>query len=429
MNVVTRRSFLKRTGALIASTAAVPRIVPASALGKDGTVAPSERITVATIGHGNRCRNVIPHFMMRDDVQCIAVSDARTERLLAGKAQVDQHYDNKDCATYRDFRELLARGDLDAVFIATGDRWHSLTSIMAAKAGKDIYSEKPMSLTIEESRAVVETTRQLGTVYQCGHQRRSVDSYRFQTEIAKSGRIGGVHTVIAQMWENPILKPESPKPVPPGVDYDMWLGPTPWHPFIPARFNGWNWFWDTGGGTLINMGCHYTDIAQWGLDTDDTGPIHYKGTAQFEPANFADMPRTAEVTCTYADGRKLVLRSRGAFHERFIRFVGDTGWIQVDDDTNVVTAEPRSLLKLRAISARSWADPGGHIGNFLRCIRTRQETICSPEKSHRATTIGHIANLCVRLGRELKWNPETERFDDPDANRMLCRSMRPPWRL
>ncbi len=423
-NRISRRGFLKKA----AASAAVPYLVGSPALAK-GAAAPSERITVATIGHGNRCRNVMPHFLSFKDVQFIAVSDGRKDRLMGGKAQIDQYYGNTDCATYHDFRELLERDDLDAVFIATGDRWHALASIMAARAGKDVYSEKPMSITIEESRALVETMKRFGTVYQCGHQRRSVDSYRFQTEVARSGMIGKVHTVIAQNWENPVVKPEGPKPVPEGVDYEMWLGPTPWHPFVPARFHNWNYFWDTGAGTIIAMGCHYTDIAQWGLDTDDTGPVHYKGTAEFIPGNFADVPIRAEVTCTYADGRRLITTSHGAFAERFIRFVGDKGWIQIDDETNVVTAEPQSILKLRAISAKSWANPGGHIENFLHCIRTRQETVCSPEKSHRATTIGHIANICLRLGKDLTWDPGTERFDDNDANRMISRALRPPWRL
>lgn len=420
---LTRRSLLK-------SVSAVPllTVIPGSALGLNGATPASDRITLATIGHGNRCREVTPFFLSHPDVQLIAVADPREQRCAMGKAQVDQYYRNSDCVTYRDFRELLARTDLDAVYIATGDRWHALASILAAKAGKDVYSEKPMTMTIEEGRELVRTMERLGTVYQCGHQRRSVDSYRFQVEIARSGLIGHVHTVEMQMWENPVLRPEAPQPVPAGLDYDMWLGPTPWYPYIPARFNGWNYFWDTGGGTLIAMGCHYTDIAQWGLDTDDTGPVHYEGLAEFIPGNFADTPVRCRVDCTYADGRRLVMWVRGQFAQRYIRFIGDEGWIQVDDDTNVVTAEPQSLLKRRAVAAKSWADPGGHIGDFLRCIKTRRETICSPEKSHRATTIGHIANLCLRLGRELTWDPKMEAFlNDAEADRMRRRLMRAPW--
>jgi predicted dehydrogenase len=368
--------------------------------------------------------------MTFDEVQCLAVCDAQRDRRDAAKAQVDAHYGNSDCIAYRDFNEILSRDDIDAVFIATGDRMHAIASIMAAKAGKDIYSEKPMSLTIEEGRALVKTMKRFGAVYQCGHQRRSVDSYRFQVEVAQSGLIGKVHTVIAQMWKQNPLKPQAPEAVPDGFDYDMWLGPTPYHPFIPIRVKGWNSFWDTGGGAIIGMGCHYTDIAQWGLGKDDTGPVEYEGTACFDKNDFGDVPTTAEITCTYADGRKLVVLSKGEFKERFIRFVGTDGWIQVDDDTNVVTAEPKSLLKLRGISSGSWAQTGGHIRNFLDCMKSRKETTCSPEKSHRATTISHIVNICIRLGRKLKWDPQSEQFiDDSEANRMISRAMRSPWRL
>jgi predicted dehydrogenase len=209
----------------------------------------------------------------------------------------------------------------------------------------------------------------------------------------------------------------------------MWLGPTPWYPFVPPRFYNWNNFWATGGGTIIAMGCHYTDIAQWGLDTDDTGPVRYEGVGDYMADNFGEVPVSAEVTCTYADGRRIVLLSRGKFADRFIRFIGDEGWIQVDDATDKITAYPADILEERRTSSRSWAHPEGHIANWLGCIRTRAETICSPEKSHRATTIGHIANICLRLGRPLHWDPKTERFDDAEANRMISRAMRPPWRL
>ena len=424
-NKINRRDFLKT-----AVIYGVPTVISASALGRDNNVAPSKRVTLAAIGTGNRCKVVLGHFMTFKEVQCLAVCDAQRERLDAAKAQVDAHYGNNDCVAYRDFREILARDDIDAVLIATGDRMHATASILAAKAGKDIYSEKPMSLTIEEGRAVAETMKRYGTVYQCGHQRRSVDSYQFQVEVAQSGMIGKVHTVIAQVWENPILKPQTPQPVPDGFDYNMWLGPTPYHPFILQRVQGWNYFWDTGGGALIGMGCHYTDIAQWGLDKDDTGPIDYDGTGVFAEDNFSDMPISGRVICTYADGLKLILQSKGKFAERFIRFVGTEGWIQVDDDTNVVTAEPKSILKHRGISSRSWARTEDHIRNFLDCIKSRRETICSPEKSHRATTVAHIANICLRLGRSVKWDPQLEKFtDDAQANAMISRAMRPPWRL
>ena len=430
MKKISRRQFFKHSTAAVAAAVATPYIIPSSAMGKDGAVVPSERVTLAAIGNGGRCEVVLQHFMSFNEVQCLAVCDARRDRRDAAKALVDEHYQNKDCVAYDDLHKIMARDDIDTVLIATGDRMHAIASIIAAKAGKDIYSEKPMSLTIEEGRALVGTMKRYGTVYQCGHQRRSVDSYRFQAEVARSGMIGKVHTVIARVWESQVVKPQAHQPVPDGFDYNMWLGPTPYHPFTLARIHSWNSFWDTGGSILIAMGCHYTDIAQWGLDKDDTGPIHYEGTAVFAENDFADTPLTCEVVCTYADGVKLIIQSQGAFEDRFIRFVGTEGWIQVDDDTNQVTAEPKSILKAREISARGWAKTEDHIQNFLESIKTGRETTCSPEKSHRATTICHVANICLRLGRSVEWDPKSELFiNDPEANRMISRAMRPPWRL
>ena len=423
---LSRRSFLRRSAAV---AAAAPMVVPASVLGK-GATAPSDRIALGVIGYGGRCSRTLPHFMMFDDVQCIAVADCRASRLKAGKAAVDKRYGNTDCATHTDFRELLARDDVDALTIATGDRWHTPLSILAAKAGKDVYCEKPVSLAIAEGRALADTMTRYGAVYQAGHQRRSCDSYRFQVEVARSGLIGKVHTIICQVWAGPTIRPDKPRPVPKGMDYDMWLGPTPWHPYTNARVRGWNYFWDTGAGPIIGMGCHYVDIAQWGLQRDHTGPVKYEGTATWKPGAFSETPVTADCLCTYADGVKIVLRSSGAFKDRYIRFVGTEGWVQVDDQTNVVTAQPQSILRMRGISARSWAHTGGHVRDWLDCIKSRAQTACHPESAQRATTICHAANIGLRLGRSLTWDPKTERFiGDAEANAMTLRAMRAPWTL
>jgi predicted dehydrogenase len=385
---------------------------------------------MGVVGYGGRCSRILPHFLAFGDVQCTAVSDCRTGRLAAAKQVVDTHNGDQDCATHSDFRELLDRSDLDAVLIATGDRWHAPLSILAAKAGKDIYCEKPISLTIGEGRALVDTTARYGTVYQAGHQRRSVGSYRFQIEAARNGLIGQVHTIICQQWEGPTIKFDQVRPVPDGFDYDMWLGPTPWHPYSAARVSGWNYFWDTGAGPLIGMGVHYTDIAQWCLKRDDTGPVTYEGTATWNPAAFSDTPVTAECFCTYADGIKIVLRSSGAFADRYIRFVGSEGWIQVDDQTDAVTAQPESILRERTTTGRSWAHTGDHVRNWLDCIKSRGRTTCHPESAHRATTICHAVNIGLRLGRSLTWDPQAELFTgDAQANAMLHRAMRPPWNV
>lgn len=426
---LSRRSFLQRSAATGVALAA-PLVVPGRVLGKGGP-APSARIVMGVIGYGGRCGAILPHFLMFDDVQCVAVSDCRATRLAAAKQVVDAHHQNRDCAGYADFRALLARPDIDAVLIATGDRWHTPLSLLAAQTGKDVYCEKPISMTIAEGRALVDTTTRYGTVHQTGHQRRSVGSYAFQVEVARRGMIGQVHTVVCQVWEGPTVGPDKPAPVPAGFDYDMWLGPIPWRPYVPAFVSGWNYFWDTGAGPLIGMGCHYTDIAQWGLLRDDTGPVTYEGTATWNRAAFSETPVTADCCCTYADGVKIVLRSSGTFAGRYIRFVGTEGWVQVDDETDTVTAEPQSILRARRnMTAPGWAQTGDHVRNWLDCIKSRGRTICHPESAHRATTICHAVNIGLRLGRTLKWDPQAERFvNDDQANAMLARAARPPWGL
>jgi len=410
----------------------MPTIIPGSALGKDGAVAPSNRLTFAIIGYGGRMRGaLVPWFMQSPDVQFIAVCDCNEPRRKQGKLRVDEHYKNSDCAEYVQIPDVLARADLDGVVIATGDRMHAIASIMAAKAGKDVYSEKPHSLTIEEGRAMVSTTQRYGTVYQCGHQRRSVATYRFQKEMVRSGAIGKVHTVYWKTWANRAAKPVPDSPVPPGLDWNTWLGGTPYHPYNRLRHGGWNNFFDTGCGSMCNMGTHYADLAQFGLDRDDTGPVHYTGEANFDLENVFDVPLTSKVTATYEDGVKLILDNTGAFNTRTIRFEGDEGWIQVDDATMKVTGEPKSMLERQRGFSRSFNDMGGHVTNLLECMKSRnQKTTCDPESSHRATTICHIGNICARLGRDLQWDPMKEQFiNDDEANRMRSRTLRHPWHL
>jgi len=318
----SRRQFLKRAAAIVGASAVVPYVVRSSALGLEGRAAPSDRIALAIIGAGPRGTDDLNHFLRQADVQWIAACDVREARRMAAKDRVDKHYGNADCAVYNDFHELLARDDLDAVLIATKCHWHALASIYAAKAGKDMYCEKPTTLTIGEGRALVQTMKRLGTVYQAGHQRRSVDSFRFMAEVVRRGLIGKVHTVICQSWADRAIKPEAPKPVPPGFDYDRWLGWTPWHPYTDARVNASGNFWDTGGGILMDMGCHWTDTTQMVLGTDDTGPIEYEGEGEFDPTAFSEIPITAEVRCKYASGATMFFRSSGNFEDRYIRFEG-----------------------------------------------------------------------------------------------------------
>jgi len=424
---LSRRRFLHGAAAAVAA----PIVIPASALGLSGAVAPSKRIVFANIGIGGRARWVMPSFLAEPDLVFTAVSDCIESRMKSAKELIDTHYGNKNCRMYPDFRELLAQKDIDAVFIATGDRWHTTASVFAARAGKDIYSEKPISMTISEGRTLVEACRRYGTIYQAGTQRRSTASYRFAVEMVRQGKIGRVHTVGMQVWTGPTVPHDKPAPVPKGWDYDTWLGPVQWRPFVPGRVEGgnWNYFWDTGEGPIIGMGCHYTDQMQWALGRDDTGPVEFEGHCQWpDPVKFmSETPVLAEVRCRYADGVVGVMYSRKTFGERYIRYIGDEGWVQVDDETDLVTAEPKSLLSLRGTLGVSWADTSDHVRNLLDSIRSRRPTICHPEAAHRAQTICQAMNISLRLGRKLRWDPVKEQFDCKEANRMTKREPRPPW--
>jgi predicted dehydrogenase len=422
-----RREFLKRTAAAVA----LPMILPGAVLGLNGAVAPSNRIVFGAIGVGNRARAILPNFLAFKEIHVRAVSDTREDRLQGGKELVDAHYANKDCATYADFRELLARPEIDAVLIATGNRWHGLASIYAARAGKDIYSEKPVTLTIGEGRALVEACNRYGAIYQAGTQRRGTASYQFACDMVRRGKIGKLTSIEMQVWAGPAIARQRPAEVPKGWNYDLWLGQAPWQPFVPARVNAWQYFWDTAEGILTDMGCHYTDQMQWVLGTDHTGPVEFEATGEFpDPSKFmSDTPLTATARCRYANGVTAVMHQRGEFKQRYIRYIGDAGWIQVDDETDAVIADPKSILTFRGTGGAGWSDASGHIGNLLKSIRSRTPTTANPEVAHRAMSICQAWNIALRVGSKLKWNPAKEQFDVEEANRMLWREPRTPWRV
>ncbi|MEN6576047.1 MAG: Gfo/Idh/MocA family oxidoreductase [Phycisphaerales bacterium] len=421
---VSRRQLLGAAAAL-----AVPYVVSSRAWGAD---APSRRITMGAIGLGNQGLHNLKSFLTFDDVRVLAVCDVDAGHLQRAKDTVDAAYGNKDCATYKDFRDVLARADLDTVLIATPDHWHAILAIEAAKAGKDIYCEKPISLTVAEGRAVVEAMSRYNRVYQSGTQRRSIGCFRFGVDIARSGLLGELQTLHCYYHNGPTIPPQAVEAIPPGFDYEMWLGPAPWAPYTPRRCHStFRWIYDYSGGQLTDLGAHFVDLAQWAYGDEPTSPTEYEGWAEFPKDGLWNTPVRFEITATYPDGVKLVMHDetepgRGP---RGNKFVGTAGWVSVDD-TGKVTASSDAILRKLNAAQRGYEFMEGHHRDFLDCVRTRARTIASPEVAHRSTTTCHIANICLRLGRKLHWDPVTERFvGDPEANRMLARAMRSPWKL
>jgi predicted dehydrogenase len=432
MKMLTRRSFLKNTTQLAASTIAVPYLVPSSALGKDGSTAPSERLTMGAIGIGGQGMHNLRSFLTCDDLRILAVCDVDTKHRANAKNTVDSAYGNKDCSAYNDFCEILVRDDIDTVLIATPDHWHAILSIEAAKAGKDIYCEKPISLTIAEGRAVADTVKRYGTVYQSGTQRRSNACFRFGVEVAQSGMLGRLHTLHCYYHNGPTCPPQKPEPVPEGFDYDMWLGPAPFEAYTPRRCHGsFRWLYDYSGGQLTDLGAHFNDLAQWANGSQHTGPIEYEGRAEFPRDGLFNTPVRFEVVATYADGVKMIYHDetepgRGP---RGNKFVGTEGWVSVDD-TGKVTASSDAIMQKLKVAQRGYEYMMGHHRNFLDCVKTRRTPISDAEVSHRSVTTCHAGNICLRLGRKLQWDPISERFiNDEMANRMLERAKRSPWSL
>jgi predicted dehydrogenase len=349
----------------------------------------------------------------------VAVCDVWGERRANGKRLVDQRYGNNDCATYRDLRELLARSDINAVLIATGDNWHSLASVMAARAGKDIYCEKPLSITIAESRAVVDTVKRFARVFQCGTQRRSVARFRYAVDLARQGKLGRLQTLYAEkapMKEEGHERTLPPEPEPDRevFDWDLWLGPAAWRPYnklYPTR-SFWNAHLDFSGGAINEWGSHTADLCQWANDADETGPVGFE-------------PWEGTIVAHYANGAKLIFeKGKWPLH---VKFEGAKGSVYVDDDGNLET-KPASLREARDFG-RGYPQED-HVRNFLECVRTRQQPISHAETAHRSVSVCHIANICRRLNRPLKWDPAREEFPgDDQANRLRARAQREPFQI
>lgn len=427
---VSRRGFLREaTGASLA-VIGFPYLVPSSALGKAGAVAASERITVGFIGTGDHGRNVnIKNFLANADAQAVAVCDVDPVNLEAAQDMVNKKYGNSDCATYKDFREVLARADIDAVMISTPDHWHVPIAIAAAKAGKDIECEKP-TLTIAEGRQLVETMKRYNRVFQWSTEDRSVDVYHRMCELVRNGRIGKVQTIRVELPSGPDTPGDpAPMPVPEGFDYDMWVGPAPWAPYTKGRCH-WNFRWilDYSGGMLTDWGAHLLDGAQWGNDTEHTGPVEVEGKGEFWPDGLYNTAKDFRIEYKYADGVQLIVTSGTPS----LRFEGSEGWIGNRGWRAPLQAEPKSILDsvIGPNEIHLYTCPGGEQRNFLDCVKSRKDCYFPPEIGQRCFTVAHIGNISMLLGRKLRWDPQNERFiDNEQANRMLSRSMRSPWRL
>lgn len=415
-HTVTRRDFLRRSAAAAGGLMAAPLIISKAS----AQVNPSDRINVGAIGMGGRGRYILSTFLQYPDAHVVAVCDVMKERRNEAAAMINQQYGNTDCAVYIDPRELLARPDIDAVMIACGDNNHSLLSLLAARAGKDIYCEKPLSVTIAESRAVSDTVTRLGRIFQCGTQRRNVSNFVFAVELARSGKLGQLKTLYAEKaWpESGVhfeILPAQPEPAYEDMAWNLWLGNAPWRPYNQEYTGGyWRRHGDFSGGSITEWGSHTVDICQWAMNADDTSPVSYEL-----------MNPKGDIEATYANGVKLVIKTGLRFGTCPVRFEGDEGWVETGDSGEIETY-PASLQAARHFAGGYPAD--NHVREFLNCVKTRQQPRSTAEAAHRSISACHCANIAVRLNRPVKWDPEKEAFiDDEQANRLRSRACREPW--
>jgi predicted dehydrogenase len=422
---LTRRGFLKGAAAAGAAVA-LPAIVPSSVLGAD---APSNKILMGAIGIGGMGRGDLGGFLGDSRVHYVGVCDVDAKNRDRAKKMVDGRYKNNDCKTYLDFRELLGRGDLNAVQTALPDHWHAIPAIAAAKAGCDIHGQKPFARSIREGRAMCNAVHRYGRVWQTGSQQRSDGRFRFACELVRNGRVGKVHRVEVGLPTGGGGGSTEPKPVPDGLDWQWWLGPAPWRPYqgFGPHWN-WRWIFDYSGGQLTDWCGHHVDIAHWGMGYDYTGPVEIEGKGVYPKEGLYDAPTEYNFTCKYKTGVEISV-TNNKINAQGTKWIGDKGWVYVKRGR--IDAEPKSLLQEKIGPGEiKLYNSGGHKRNFIDCVINRKLTICPAEVGHRSISVGLLGEIAMLAGRKIKWDPDTEQIiGDPGASALLGRSYREPWQL
>lgn len=440
--MTNRRSVLK----MLAATSAAPLVLQNRLLGAD---APSDKITVGCIGIGWQGGGNLGSLLGLGDVRVVAICDVDEKHLQDAVNQVNQHYGNKDCKAYKDFRELIARDDIDAVAISTPDHWHAIQAIAAARAGKDIFCEKPLSHTLAEGIAMVDEVTKRKLIWQTGSWQRSQATFRWAAQLVQNGYLGKVTRVEVGLPAGHADfggtgKDQPNSPVPPGVDYDLWTGPSKLLPFNLSRFHkNWRWNYNTGGGQLLDWIGHHCDIAHWGLANpefgcgpdDAVGPLEVSANAEFPPADAVWNTATKyRVECKYPNDIELVIAGGHGDIQGGAKWIGPNGWVSVDRGRFTAS----NVEWIRDIQAREkkgdlkvqlYKSPG-HFREFIDSIKSRKRTLTPVEIAHRSQTPGHLGYIASVTGRKLKWDAAKQQIvGDEAATKLMSHEMRAPWTL
>lgn len=448
--VLSRREFARRSAAAMALVA-FPNVIPASVLGAEGRPGANSRINIAMIGTGNQGTNDLRNFLNDERIQIVAVCDTNRESAgywdggIAGrepaKRIIESFYAQKSptggykgCDTYSDFREVLARKDIDVVEVATPDHWHAILAVEACKAGKDVYCQKPLSIAIAEGRAMADAVKRYKRVFQTGSQQRSDAKFRQACELVRNGRIGKLTSVKVGLpagWPDygKTANRKAPESVPEGFDYNMWLGPALDAPYAPARCHvNFRWIYDYSGGQVTDWGGHHPDIAQWGMDTERTGPVEIRNAkATIPPDVLWNTATEFSFDAVYANGLVMNISDK---NKMGVTFIGEKGTIYVTRGQIRATPEDLVTSKIAENEIHLYKS-SDHFRNFIDCVLSRKEPIAPAEVAHRSITICHLGNIAMRLHRDtLKWDPKKEQIiGDSEASMMLARPHRSPWKL
>jgi predicted dehydrogenase len=437
---IHRRYFLKNSLGILAGTITPPIILKSSALGRDGLTPPSDRIVMGCIGVGDMGSGHLKTLLGFQDVRVAAICDLKPDRRTAARQAVNEAYQEQSCGVYQDFREILARPDLEAVLIAVPDHWHALVGLEAARQGKHVYYEKPMGRTAREAQVMRAAVERHGITFQFGTQNRSSQSFRQAIALIRNGMIGQIKTIMIGS-ALPRSEPWQPtQPVPEGFDYDMWLGPAPWAPYSPLRCTReWTLIYDYSLGCVSGAwGIHEVDVAQWALEADSTGPIEVEGTGVFPAEGIFDTASQWEVEHKYANGVRLIHMDMHTAKRRALQFSlawmgtlfqGTEGWIYIS--RRGLFTYPEKLARWKSKAGDFRMDPvSDHKRDFLKALRTGRRPISHIGAAVHSDLVCHQADIAMRLGRRLHWDPSREIFaDDEKANRLLSRAMRGPWHL
>lgn len=432
-NKNSRRAFLKNSLSAVAGTIIIPQIIPSSAMGMNGVVPPSDRIVMGSIGVGSQGISNFRGFLKSKEIQYVAMCDLDSGHLEKASAIVNQFYQNNDCRTHKDYREFLEKEKLDAICISVPDHWHCHTYIAAANKKLDIYGEKPLARTINESKLIVKAVQKNKIIWQTGSWQRSQAHFHKAAELVFNGRLGKITRVEVGLPNAPkLVGMPSVKEVPAELDWDFWLGSAPKVPYRGVCHWNWRWILDYSGGQLTDWAGHHIDIAHWGLGLDRTGPIEVSGEGVYPAATeLYNVPLEFDFTCKYKSG--VVMRVANASrlpNGMGVTWYGENGWIHVDRGDKIVASKPELISEELPANKKALYKSTDHIGNFIQCIRTRKETITPVEVAHRSISVGLLGEIAMTTKKKIQWDPVKEQIaNNGEASKLLMRNFREPWKV